>query len=199
MNDERPNFLIICVDQMRADHMGCDGNPVIKTPHLDTLAVQGVLLQRAYVNNPLCMPSRATMFSGLTPRGHRVRTNGISLDPALPTVPVALAEAGYHTATIGKVHLTTHGVRPDFAPEGLPPEQFPEQHRLWKAGRITRVPTPYFGFQHVEMAALPVPLGAVSARRRRTRTPPCTSPPGWPRARAAAGCSHRAGQSDRLR
>jgi arylsulfatase A-like enzyme len=152
MSQQRPNFLLICVDQMRADHMGCDGNPVIRTPHLDALAGEGVLLRRAYVNNPLCMPSRATMFTGLTPRGHRVRTNGISLDPSIPTVPGALAEAGYHTATIGKLHLTTHGARRDFAPDGLPPEQFPEQHWLWKAGRIQRVPTPYFGFQRVEMA-----------------------------------------------
>ncbi len=151
MSDGRPNFLLICVDQMRADHMGCDGNPAIRTPHLDALASQGVLLRRAYVNNPLCMPCRATMFTGLTPRGHRVRTNGISLDPAVPTVPGALAEAGYQTASIGKIHLTSHGARDDFAPDGLPPEECPEQHRLWKTGRITRVPTPYFGFQHVEI------------------------------------------------
>jgi arylsulfatase len=151
MSNARPNFLLICVDQMRADHMGCDGNPVIRTPHLDSLASEGVLRRRAYVNNPLCMPSRATLFTGLTPRGHRVRTNGISLDPTIPTVPGALAEAAYQTASIGKIHLTSYGARHDFAPDGLPPEEFPEQHRLWKAGRITRVPTPYFGFQQVEI------------------------------------------------
>jgi arylsulfatase A-like enzyme len=151
MRDQPPNFLLICVDQMRADHLGCNGNPVIRTPHLDSLASTGVLLRRAYVNNPLCMPGRATMFTGLTPRGHRVRTNGISLDPTVPTVPGALANAGYQTASIGKIHLTTYGVRPDFAPDGLPPEEFPEQYRLWKAGQIARVPTPYFGFRHVEI------------------------------------------------
>jgi arylsulfatase len=91
------------------------------------------------------------MFTGLTPRGHRVRTNGISLAASVPTVPSALAEAGYRTASVGKLHLTTYGARPDFAPDGLPPDEFPEQHRLWQAGRITRVPTPYFGFQQVEI------------------------------------------------
>ena len=151
MSNARPNFLLICVDQMRADHMGCDGNPVIRTPHLDALASDGVLLRRAYVNNPLCMPSRATIFTGMTPRGHRVRTNGINLDPGLPTVPAALAEVGYHTASIGKIHLTTYGAHPDMPEATLPLQQFPEQHKLWKAGRITRVPTPYFGFQHVEI------------------------------------------------
>ena len=122
---EHPNFLIICTDQMRADHMGCAGNPVIRTPHLDALAAQGVNLSRAYVNCPLCMPGRATLFTGLTPRGHRVRTNGIPLDPSFPTVPGALAEAGYRTGSIGKIHLSMfgYGQRPDLSL--LPPDRFP--------------------------------------------------------------------------
>jgi arylsulfatase len=151
MSQQRPNILIICTDQMRADHLGCDGNPVLQTPRLDRLAAQGVQFRRAYVNCPLCMPSRATLFTGLTPRGHRVRTNGINLDRAIPTVSAVLAEAGYRTATIGKVHLTLHGAKRSVPDQALPPAQYPEQHRLWKAGRITRVPTPYFGFQQVEI------------------------------------------------
>jgi len=53
----QPNFLIICTDQMRADHMGCAGNPVIRTPHLDALADQGVNLSRAYVTRTSCIIS----------------------------------------------------------------------------------------------------------------------------------------------
>lgn len=67
MSRERPTFLISIVDQMRADHMGCDGNPVIKTPHLDGLAAGGVYFSRACVNCPLCMPRRATP-DALAPR-----------------------------------------------------------------------------------------------------------------------------------
>ena len=67
MAASRPNFLFICVDQMRADHMGCDGNPVIRTPNLDALAEIGVNFTRGYVNCPLCQPGRATLFTGLTP------------------------------------------------------------------------------------------------------------------------------------
>jgi len=148
---EHPNFLIICTDQMRADHMGCAGNPVIRTPHLDALAAQGVNLSRAYVNCPLCMPGRATLFTGLTPRGHRVRTNGIPLDPSFPTVPGALTEAGYQTGSIGKIHLSVfgYGQRPDLSL--LPPDRFPEIIDHWKAGRIEHVPVPYFGLQHLEI------------------------------------------------
>ena len=148
---KRPNLLIICTDQMRADHVGCAGNPVIQTPHLDALAAQGVYLGRAYVNNPLCMPGRATLFTGLTPRGHRVRTNGIPLDPSFPTVPGALAEAGYRTASIGKVHLSIFGYGRDLDIPALPPDQFPEIIEHWQSGRIERVPTPYHGLQHVEI------------------------------------------------
>ncbi len=151
MSVKPPNFLIICADQMRADHMGCAGNSAIRTPHLDRLTAQGVNLSRAYVNCPLCMPGRATLFTGLTPRGHRVRTNGIPLDPAFPTVPGALAEAGYRTASIGKIHLSIlgYGQLPDIS--SLPPDRFPEMIQHWKAGRIERVPTPYYGLEHVEI------------------------------------------------
>jgi arylsulfatase len=147
-----PNFLIICTDQMRADHVGCAGNRAIRTPHLDTLAAQGVHLSRAYVNNPLCMPSRATLFTGLTPRGHRVRTNAIPLDSAFPTVPGALAEAGYRTASIGKIHLSIFGYGQHPNVSLLPPDEFPEMIEHWQVGRIERVPTPYYGLQHVEIA-----------------------------------------------
>jgi arylsulfatase A-like enzyme len=150
-SEARPNFLVICTDQMRADHMGCAGNPTIRTPHLDRLAAQGVHLGRAYVNNPLCMPGRATLFTGLTPRGHRVRTNAIPLNPAFPTVPGALSEAGYRTSSIGKIHLSIfgYGQHPDASL--LPPDEFPEMIEHWRTGRIQRVPTPYYGLQHVEI------------------------------------------------
>ena len=95
MNTTRPNFLILCTDQMRANHAGYAGNPAIHTPRLDALAAEGVSLSRAYVNCPLCMPGRATLFTGLTPRGHRVRTNAIPLDPSFPTVPGAMFSEEY--------------------------------------------------------------------------------------------------------
>jgi len=151
MADSRPNFLIICTDQMRADHMGCAGNPVIRTPNLDKLAAGGVNLSRAYVNCPLCMPSRATMFTGQTPRGHRVRTNGIPLDRSTPTMPAALAEAGYRTASIGKIHLTNYQLREHAKGIAKTPENFPELPELWESGAIKQVPTPYFGLQHVDL------------------------------------------------
>ncbi len=147
----RPNFLIICTDQMRADHMGCAGNPVIRTPNLDALAAAGTHLPRAYVNCPLCMPSRATLYTGRTPRGHGVRTNGIPLDRDTPTVATALAEAGYRTGAIGKIHLTNFMIPKDGDPAFFSPERFPEFWGFWNQGAIRTMPTPYFGLQHMEI------------------------------------------------
>ncbi|UCH35766.1 MAG: sulfatase-like hydrolase/transferase [Armatimonadota bacterium] len=148
----RLNFLCFVTDQMRGDHMGCAGNPVIQTPNLDRLAAAGVRFTRAYVNNPLCMPSRATLFNGLTPRAHGVRTNGIPLDRRFPTMLDALSQAGYSTHSVGKLHLlpfsTPHGVDPST----LDPAHWAESYYFWNHGILDAMPTPYFGFQTAEIS-----------------------------------------------
>ncbi len=150
MTKNRPNFLVICTDQMRADHLAVDGNAVIKTPNLDALAKSGTHFQRAYVNCPLCMPSRATMFTGLTPRGHGVRTNGIPLPKRLPTLTAALKEAGYHTASIGKLHFSNYWLNED-AKEQVDLKDFLEVRQFWEDGDVSSIPTPYYGFEHVDI------------------------------------------------
>lgn len=100
----RPNVVVIMADQLRFDHLGCTGNPTVRTPNVDALAETGVRCSRAYVNNPLCMPSRATIFSGLIPRNHGVRTNGVPLPEDVRTVPEAFRAAGYRTHATGKLH-----------------------------------------------------------------------------------------------
>ncbi|MFH1927391.1 MAG: sulfatase-like hydrolase/transferase [Chloroflexota bacterium] len=104
----KPNILVIITDQLRQDHLGCYGNTIVRTPNLDRLAVQGVRCDRHYVNNPLCMPSRSTLFTGMTPRGHTVRANGINLPLHFPVLPGILASHGYQSHMVGKLHLTNH-------------------------------------------------------------------------------------------
>ena len=150
--NERPNFLIILTDQMRGDCMTCawrdwrDDTP-LQTPNLDKLAAGGALLTRAYVNNPLCMPSRSTLLTGLTPRGHNVRTNGIDLDPAFPTVTGTLANVGYRTHSIGKIHVRVAGEPLGVDPETLDPLDFPETRWMWHNRKIAKLPSPYYGFE----------------------------------------------------
>lgn len=142
----QPNLLIFCVDEMRADHLGCAGNPVVRTPHLDRLAAHGMLFRNAYCNNPICMPARATMFTGLLPRDHGLRVNGQHLRTDLPTLPGVLAAAGYRTHATGKLHLTPWVAPPDTADL----RSVPESRNAWSDGTRHAFPVPYYGFQSVD-------------------------------------------------
>ena len=64
---QRPNFLVFITDQFHPRCLGYAGHPVVRTPSIDRLAGEGMIFDRMYTNQPLCMPARATMFTGLTP------------------------------------------------------------------------------------------------------------------------------------
>lgn len=104
-DSDQPNVLCFVVDQMRYDHLGCTGNEVVETPNIDQLSETGVTFDRAYTNNPMCMPARATIFTGRNPHRHGVRSNGVHLRDDLPTIPQLLQEDGYRTHSAGKLHL----------------------------------------------------------------------------------------------
>ena len=145
-----PNVLLFITDQFHPGCLGYAGHPVVRTPHIDRLAASGMTFSRMYTPQPLCLPARASLFTGLSPRGHRVRMNGIPLDPTIPTVTGALSNAGYHTHCCGKIHLSV-SVGPNGVPlESLDPRDFPECGALWRQGRIRDLPTPYYGIQTVD-------------------------------------------------
>ena len=85
----RPNFLVIITDQWNPRVFGYAGHPMVRTPRIDGLVAGGMNFARMYASNPRCMASRAMLFTGLTPRVHRVRMNGIPLDPRIPTFTAA--------------------------------------------------------------------------------------------------------------
>ncbi len=105
---ERPSVLLIAVDDLR-DTLGCYGNPVVKTPHIDRLAARGVLFKRAYVQYPVCNPSRSSFLTGLRPDQTGVTDNKTLLRDRLPdvvTLPQLLKNDGWHAAAFGKIfHL----------------------------------------------------------------------------------------------
>jgi len=117
----QPNFLIFVTDQQRADHLGCAGNAILRTPNIDQLAAQGARFTRAYVNNPVCTPNRASMLTGRSPSVHGARGNGSPLPLESVTFADLLAEFGYHTALIGKSHLQDM----EDSPSALPPRDDP--------------------------------------------------------------------------
>jgi arylsulfatase A-like enzyme len=95
-------------DQFRADAMGCAGNQIVQTPHLDRLARHGVVFDRAFVQTPVCMASRASIFTGRYPRSTRVPSMGL-LPPTETTLAEELRRAGYTTGLFGKLHFTPMG------------------------------------------------------------------------------------------
>jgi len=104
--EKRPNFILILADDMGFSDIGCYGGE-IQTPHLDRMAREGMRFTQFY-NNAKCTTTRATLLSGMYPRG---QGNVIPLE--IPTLAERLRQAGYRTAMSGKWHL---GSRPPQRP-----------------------------------------------------------------------------------
>jgi arylsulfatase len=101
---EHPNILFIMTDQQRWDCVGANGNAIIKTPNLDRLAARGANFTHAFVASPVCVPSRISFFTGRYAHSHRNRVNYTPLDHSEVLLQARLREAGYRTASIGKLH-----------------------------------------------------------------------------------------------
>jgi len=92
------NLLLVTLDTVRADHLGCYGYAAARTPNLDALAGAGLRFGQAIAPAPLTMPSHATMMTGLDPPAHGVRDNGFRLAENYTTLAEMLANRGYSTA-----------------------------------------------------------------------------------------------------
>jgi len=101
---KQPNFLFIITDQHRADHLGCYGNSIVRTPSIDSLAAHGRRWERFYVANPICMPNRASIMTGRMCSVLGARHNGIPLSKDQSTFVELLNDAGYKTGLVGKPH-----------------------------------------------------------------------------------------------
>ena len=121
---KRPNILIVYPDQLRYDAMGCSGNPVIKTPHIDRLASEGVQFDEAYNSYPLCCPFRASVLTGKYAQGHGMIQNHFPLRGGQTFLADILKDAGYRTGYVGKWHLEG-GPKPGYVP---PDRRFGFEH-----------------------------------------------------------------------
>jgi arylsulfatase A-like enzyme len=93
-------------DQFRFDCLGANGNRLIRTPNLDRLAAQSANFSNAFVQAPVCVPSRISFFTGRYPHSHRNRVNYTPCDPRETLLQKRLQEAGYRTGSVGKLHLS---------------------------------------------------------------------------------------------
>jgi uncharacterized sulfatase len=109
--EQRLNLVFIVADDLNTA-LGCYGHPIVRTPNIDRLAARGVRFDRAYVQSPLCNPSRVSFLSGLRPDRSGVH------DLKTPTrahladhvfLPQHFRNSGYYTAMVGKVYHTGNG------------------------------------------------------------------------------------------
>ncbi len=126
-NERPPNILFLLTDDQRYDMFGAGGNPIIRTPHMDRLADEGVMFTNNYVTTSICAVSRASFFTGLYARCHGIHgfATPLSEEQHALSYPVRLREAGYRTGFIGKYgvgraqHIEDAAARYDYF-EGWP-------------------------------------------------------------------------------
>jgi choline-sulfatase len=115
-SSDRPNLLFIMTDQQFADAMSCRiGDRYIKTPNMDGLAATGRLFSRAYCANPLCVPSRTSLFTGRYPAETGIETNDkATIDvQKFPMMGTIFQRAGYATGDFGKWHMPVDEGKPE--------------------------------------------------------------------------------------
>lgn len=102
---EKPNILLVMADDMGWGQTGYRGHPVLKTPHLDAMAANGLRFERFYAGNPVCSPTRAALLTGRTNDRTGVLSHGYALRLQEKTLAQAVKAAGYATGHFGKWHL----------------------------------------------------------------------------------------------
>lgn len=111
----RPNVLLICVDDLKPA-LGCYGDPLAKSPHIDRLASRGVRFDHAYCNQAVCSPSRNSLLTGRRPQSigiYDLGTNFRVAAPDLVTLPQHFKQQGYRTEAVGKIFHVGHGNNDD--------------------------------------------------------------------------------------
>lgn len=108
-NEALPNLLLIIIDTLRADHLGCYGYHSIQTPVIDALAAEGTLYENCIAQSPMTLPSHCTILTGTYPQSHGVRDNiAFSLDPKIPTIAEMLKSRGYTTGGFVATYVLNH-------------------------------------------------------------------------------------------
>ena len=99
------NILFIMADQLRWDYLSCYGHSHLKTPNIDSVAKKGVLFESAYVQSPVCGPSRASYYTGRTVFSHGSTWNQVPLPIGELTIGDYLRKSGIRTGIVGKTHM----------------------------------------------------------------------------------------------
>jgi len=136
VNKNSPNILWITTDQQRWNTIGALGNKYVNTPNLDRLVREGVSFNKAFVQAPICTPSRASFLTGMYPSTIRASKNGASeWAEAAPLITKLLKDAGYDCGLSGKLHLSTAMAhRPEHRPKDDGYRVFELSHGPYQTG-----------------------------------------------------------------
>ncbi|MDE0769883.1 MAG: sulfatase-like hydrolase/transferase [Opitutaceae bacterium] len=155
---DTPNIIVLLADDLGYGELSCQGNAEIPTPHIDSIAANGVRFTNGYVTGPNCSPSRAGFLSGRIPTrfgyennpiGHRNEDPTIGLPADEVTIAETLQDAGYVTGLIGKWH------------QGGTAAYHPFRHGFEE----------FFGFMHEGHYFVPPPWEGVTTMLRRKTIP----------------------------
>ncbi|MGK0189893.1 MAG: iduronate 2-sulfatase [Verrucomicrobiales bacterium] len=127
---EKPNILFIAIDDLRPE-LGCYGSSAVKSPNIDAIAASGLRFDRAYCQQAICSPSRASLLTGTRPDTNGLTHNYIDftdVDSKLTTLPKHFADNGYETVTCGKIFHK--------------PTQSPESWTRQPARKLLKLPKP---------------------------------------------------------
>jgi arylsulfatase A-like enzyme len=150
MTERKPNVLLICADQWRADCISALGHPHVRTPNLDALAADGVLFENHFGQCTPCGPSRTSLLTGLYLMNHRSGRNGTPLDQRHTNVALEARRLGYEPALFGytDTSIDPRGRHPDdpalraydegIMPGFVAPLHLPEEMGPWVADLIAR-------------------------------------------------------------
>lgn len=156
--DRQPNIVVLFADDLGYGELSCQGNPEIPTPHIDSIAENGVRFTAGYVAGPNCSPSRAGLLTGriptrfgyeFNPTGALNEEPGFGLPPGEVTIAEALHDGGYTTGLIGKWH------------QGGTAKYHPFRHGFDE----------FFGFTHEGHYFVPPPWDGVETLLRRKTLP----------------------------
>ncbi len=144
---DQMNVVAFITDGHRRDLLGCYGNELLETPNIDAFADSGARFNHAFCTHSVCMPTRASIYTGRYPHVHGVWANGVELPGSEITIPQVLGEAGYATCASGKIHFEVQQKhRPPKEPghvEFTPGRSHP--------GSLPVVEGPYYGFDEVHI------------------------------------------------
>ena len=147
MPSKRPNIVVYLSDDHGSEYLGCYGNAQIQTPHLDSLAKEGVRFTHAFTPTPTCAPSRSTLYTGLYPARHGAMGNHTECHAHLQALPQTLRGLGYRVAIAGKTHVKPESLFDFEYIGGFLPKRA-EHNRKYRAEGLDTAPVERFLSSH---------------------------------------------------